>query len=315
MASRFRQRPANAAAAHGDAALREFRDFERRLVLAAQRQRLQCGDRDLALVLQRVGERRLRRRGAAATPADLPIAAKSADRAPGTGPGTVVHSEAVGPRIRILRVVRPPGLTFLPGQYVKLGLPGGKHNDYSIASAPADPYLEFCIENVAAGRVSPQLAGLREGDQVVVGLPAKGKFLLDAAADTHLMVATTTGIAPLRSMIVDALQAPRTTRFVVLHGASHADELPYLEELRRLADENPERLKYVPTVSRPDDERNRAWTGRSGRVDVIAAESFTASELPRGSSRAYACGNRGMIQSIKAQAEAAGVPVTTEAFD
>ena len=45
------------------------------------------------------------------------------------------------------------------------------------------------------------------------------------------MVATVTGIAPLRSMLRDAMRRGIDAEFVVLHGASYADELPYHEEL------------------------------------------------------------------------------------
>ena len=45
--------------------------------------------------------------------------------APTGQPGTVLSIEDVAADVRIIRVGRPPGLQFVAGQYVKLGVPGG----------------------------------------------------------------------------------------------------------------------------------------------------------------------------------------------
>jgi ferredoxin-NADP reductase len=125
---------------------------------------------------------------------------------------------------------RPPaGLQFRAGQYLKLGVPGNRSGSYSIASAPHEPHLEFCVELIAGGRLSPALFALRPGDRVTLTDRAKGGFVL-ACAPCHLMVATSPA-SPLRSML-RGRAAPRDHgQIIVLHGASHADELPYLEEL------------------------------------------------------------------------------------
>ena len=82
----------------------------------------------------------------------------------------------------------------------------------------------------------------------------------------HLMVATVTGIAPLRSIVRDVLHRGIDAQFIVLHGASHADELPYFAELMAVASSDA-RVEYRPTVSRPEAraQRRLAARGRSGR--------------------------------------------------
>jgi ferredoxin-NADP reductase len=216
----------------------------------------------------------------------------------------------------MMRIARPPGFDFSPGQYIKVGIPdSSRRNDYSIASAPHQPFLELCIKAIAAGRLSPQLIRLREGDRIEMSPDAKGKFLLDSKADVHLMVATGTGIAPLRSMLLESLHREQGPRFVVLHGASHADGLPYRAELEELSDVRGDRLTYVATVSRPGGARNHRWSGRTGRVDNLAAEMLASGKLQADRTRVYACGNSGMISAMKNHCAAAGYQITTEAFD
>ena len=59
-----------------------------------------------------------------------------------------------------IRVTKPEGFTFTPGQFVRLGLDieeNGKTEyaarGYSIASVPSDPFLEFFIVEVPQGLV------------------------------------------------------------------------------------------------------------------------------------------------------------------
>ena len=66
-----------------------------------------------------------------------------------------------------IRVTKPEGFTFTPGQFVRLGLDieaNGKTEyaarGYSLASVPSDPFLEFFIVEVPNGLVSPRLCAL-----------------------------------------------------------------------------------------------------------------------------------------------------------
>ena len=58
-------------------------------------------------------------------------------------------------------------------------------------------------------------------------------------------------------------------------------------------------MTYIPTVSRPDDPRNRDWTGRTGRVETILGPCSTSSDCRPTNSIAYICGNPDMILSAE----------------
>lgn len=272
-------------------------DLERRLRLSAQARRSAVADPELGAILSLVAERRGARQTAPVSSAP---------------PGTVLSTTAVGPDIARLSVVRPPGFSFRAGQAVKLGVGAGPTRSYTMASAPSDAALEFCIERIAGGEVSPRLTALAPGARVELGSAPKGSFTFAPGAALHVMLATATGIAPFRSMLRELVASRASARVLLVHGSSYADRLPYAAELTALAAAQPELLRYVTTISRPGEPRNEGWAGPTGRVDALLGQYL--GELG-GSVQAYACGNSGMIAAVAALCSARGVPLLSEAFD
>jgi ferredoxin-NADP reductase len=231
--------------------------------------------------------------------------------APVAAPGRVLSIEECGPTVRVFRIGRPAGLKFAPGQYVKLGAPGEKREDFSIASAPHDPHLELAIQLREGGTVTPALFALRVGDAVDISEGAKGKLRLEPSAAHHLMVATVTGIAPLISMVRDAIHRGTGDDFTVVVGASYQHELPFHGELEALAAAEPE-VTYLPTVSRPTEEANHSWSESTGRADVVARS--IVDQFDPATTHVYAVGNAGMIRNVERDFGAAGFRVSTESY-
>ena len=242
--------------------------------------------------------------------ADVPLSAVASETLT-AAPGRIAAIESLGRTVRIFRIGRPAGFSFRPGQYLKLGVPGGKREDFSIASPPHQALLDLAIELRPGGKVTPALFALGVGAAVDIGGAAKGKLQLDADADHHLMVATSTGIAPLRSMLLDALHRGTRASFTVLVGASYTTELPFHAELTALAAAD-QRVSYHPTISRPDEPTNRSWSGAKGRVDPLA--SMAASHLEARTTHVYAVGNAGMITNVVRELGGAGFRISTESY-
>jgi ferredoxin-NADP reductase len=260
---------------------------------------------ELASLLLRIGRRRKRRGESAAVQQPATKAVE---------PGTLLEIERMGSSVAILRIARPEGMRFQAGQHVKLGLPGAGNNPYTIASAPSDPHLEFCIERVPGGRLSTQLFALEAGARLTLDTTAKGDFVLEPTADVHLMLATVTGISPFRSMLREAAAKNAWSRFVVVHGASFADELVYRDELEELAQRFAQHVRYIPSVSRPDDPRNRGFEGVTGRITALAPG--LAQELSQGAQlQVYTCGHPEMVQGVHEALGALGLSVASEVFD
>ncbi len=205
---------------------------------------------------------------------------------------------------------------FQPGQYTTLEK-DGIERAYSIVSSPHESIIEIFVELVRppAGQLTPLLLELKKGDFVSIRPGGKGTFTLDADRPNQFMVATVTGVAPFVSMIRQYLHSgKRGLKFHLLHGASYQDEFGYREEMEALAGKHPDSLAYVATVSRPEQERNRAWQGLTGRVNRIVLEQIHRFGLEPGSTRAYACGHPGMIQDVRRQLLPMGFEVKEEKY-
>jgi ferredoxin-NADP reductase len=298
-----------------DAPALDLASYELTLRRAAAGRVAEASDPELAQVLERI---RARRAGRSGSPVPQPAAAAlGLERAPapdamtGGPPGQVLAIEQVGPAVRIFRLGRPTGLQFKAGQYLRAGVAGRKAKKFSLASAPHEPIVELCVELIPGGEVTPLLFAVRVGAQLELSDTAKGAFLLDEQASRHFFVATVTGIAPLRSMLRDALHRGVGQEFVILHGASNAEDLPYRAELEALAVADP-RVRYVPTISQPQAAANQGWSGRTGRVDPLAVE--VAASIPTAGTHVYACGNPGMVANVVRDLGAAGFDVSSEEF-
>jgi ferredoxin--NADP+ reductase len=229
----------------------------------------------------------------------------------------ILERRWLSPDVMVLRVSRPDAFEFVPGQRVKLSL-GGKKRPYNIASIPSDAFLELCVERVDDGMITPRLWELPEGASVFLRNRAKGRLAFEPGRREHLMVATVMGIAPFRSILLHELATPTDdSRFTILHGARTRDELVYREELEAIAHEHPDRLRYVPVVSRAAgsanaDPANAGWQRETGDVSACAAK--WADRLDPRETQVYACGHPAMIADVRLAYRRRDFSVVTEAF-
>ncbi len=205
---------------------------------------------------------------------------------------------------------------FKPGQYCTIGV-DGLERPYSIVSAPYEDEIELFIELVPApdGRLTPVLHDLGEGAEMTIRPRAKGLFFFKEDYRDHLMVATVTGVVPYVSMLRQYLHEGREGhRFFLLVGASYKDEFTYDGELERLAQEYPDFIKFVPTISRPGEEKNASWTGETGRVNTVVGKYVQEFGLEPENTLIYACGHPGMIEDVKIHATETGFDFQEERF-
>ncbi len=226
--------------------------------------------------------------------------------------GVIVERRDLTPELWVIRVRPEQKVTFTPGQYVTLGLPGvGKiiERPYSLVSASCERDLEFFLELVPQGQLTPLLYQLGTGDELLLRRAPKGRFAFDTRSDhpNHLMVATVTGVAPFVSMLRNILANHKEHRspvpILVLEGAGTSAELGYSDELSVYAREW-EGLQYVPTLSR--GWLDPIWPGELGRVDDIVRKYADASGFTPASTTAYLCGNPQMILNVRAILQRAG---------
>lgn len=207
--------------------------------------------------------------------------------------------------------------TFKPGQYITIGT-GGIERPYSIASAPHESMVELFIEHVLpehGGKLTPLLWAQHVGEYVSMRPRAKGIFVFQPQYHNHVLVGTVTGVAPFVSMVRNAIhEKMRGHHFFVMEGASHQDEFVYDAELERLSENYPEMITFIPTVSRPQAERNMGWNGATGRVNTLVEDYLAKWSLPKEDTLIYLCGNPGMIEDVTEKLEAKDWHVDSERF-
>jgi NAD(P)H-flavin reductase len=111
-------------------------------------------------------------------------------------------------------------------------------------------------------------------------------------------VGTGTGIAPIRSMILDLYRSGFEGPLTVYFGVRYEDELLYEADWRRLEAEHPQ-FRFYPTVSRP-----KAWTGRVGWVQDALRDTLR----DPASKEVYVCGLVPMVKAVKPLLMELGVP-------
>ena len=222
---------------------------------------------------------------------------------------TIVERTDFTDDLALFRLRPEERISFTPGQYATLAVADdGEHpilRPYSVASSPHEELLDFFVELVDGGTLTPQMWGMNGTETVWVRKKVVGRFLLDerTVPQRHVMAATVTGIAPYISMIraqINGLARDPSApahEFLVIHGASRSDEFgTYLEELRSY-DRAHHWLTYVPTVSRPWEEPD--WSGELGRVEDVLRKHMDRQGFDRDNAVAYACGHPNMIEKVR----------------
>src|SRR5271166_1782560 len=156
----------------------------------------------------------------------------------------IVARKDVAEDLFILQVDTGGPFHYLAGQYATLGVEAeGKRVEraYSLCSSPYEQQLEFFVERVEGGELSPLLHAMDKGAPLLLRRFAKGRFTLDlrSGRQNHLLLSTVTGVAPyvsyVRTLYTDwkkgGTPMPGGHRLYCLHGASRSLEFGYREEL------------------------------------------------------------------------------------
>ncbi len=162
---------------------------------------------------------------------------------------------------------------------------------YSIAGKPElelNSELELCIKLVEEGQFTPILFNENIKDvefQVMVPL---GLFKLRNFDRNQVFIGAGTGVAPLRSFILDLLENKKvTSNITLLLGIRYEDEILYEDEFKQLENKFPN-FKFIPTISKPTEN----WKGKVGHVQnhISDIENIENSEY-------YICGLTALVNA------------------
>jgi ferredoxin-NADP reductase len=163
---------------------------------------------------------------------------------------------------------------YQPGQFISaVAIDGnGKQQTraYSIASASAANHFELCVNRVENGFFSNHLADLPDlpvGATVQIHGP-HGHFVLQEPITESILVATGTGVAPMRAYLQWLFPEDGPDRSMgkdvwLVYGTRHETDIYYESEFEAL-ERRVSNFHYLPTLSRALD----TWTGLRGHVQV-----------------------------------------------
>ena len=210
-------------------------------------------------------------------------------------------------------LVQPNELNFIAGQYASfLVNPNGTRRSYSICSSPSVTHgFELLIDMEPNGLGVQFFKNLKNGDEVSFLAPL-GRFVINdvpvndastgnSSAESEItLIATGSGIAPFRSMILDLLQDKQDQRPVTLYwGMRFVEQLFWLDEFEDLQ-QSFSNFKFNPVISKPVPD----WPLSRGRVtDVLGVLDCSIQ------AGYYVCGNPNMVEDIIALLGNKGIPV------
>ncbi len=214
------------------------------------------------------------------------------------------------PSLFSIGATRDPGLRFLAGQFVMLGIEvAGKPllRAYSIVSPPWADELEFYSIKVPDGPLTSRLQNIREGDEIYIGKKPTGTLILDGLRPGRnlYLLGTGTGLAPFLSLAREPEVYERFEKVIITHTVREVADLNYRDLLSRqlpadelLGELVAGKLIFYPTVTR------EAFPTQGRITDLISSgrifEDIGLPPLDRARDRLMLCGGPSVLADLKA---------------
>lgn len=181
-------------------------------------------------------------------------------------------------------------LSFLPGQYANLNVPGTPHHRaYSFSSMPKDGSVSFLIRNVPGGLMSGYLRNhAKLGEKITLAGPL-GSFYLREIKRPVLMLAGGTGLAPFIAMLDKIVEAGGCDYPVhLIYGVNTDTDLVELDKLDAFA-QAMSNFTYALVVVAADS--NQAKKG-------YVTQHIEPAQLNDGDVDVYLCGPPPMVEAV-----------------
>jgi len=178
--------------------------------------------------------------------------------------GTIVKREKLAPDVDLFSVELEGLMAFQPGQFAMVYVEDDpkEMRAFSLCSLPNGRVVEFCIKLYAGGKFSPKIFQKQVGDVLTVKGPY-GLFTLADVNEDIVLIAGGTGIAPIRSMLLEHQRDHKDQMVWLFYRFKNREGFLFRKELERLG--RGANVKVVPTVSNPD----ASWDGEVERVHKI----------------------------------------------
>lgn len=182
-------------------------------------------------------------------------------------------------------------LSFLPGQYVNITVPGSDETrSYSFATGPDEDKVAFLIKNTPGGLMTTWLKDEAQPGDTLEFTGPMGSFFLREPLQPVLLLAGGTGLAPVLS-ILEALANDELLDVPVrlIYGANTTIDLVRLEQLSSYRDRI-EDFDFFTVLSMDDDHE---------RTGYVTDHMDSKEHLTEGEADAYLCGPPPMVEAVR----------------
>lgn len=207
------------------------------------------------------------------------------------------------------QLVNPDRLEFQAGQNLMLMIAPGINRAMSIASPPSQKNQLLMVADISPmGPGSVWTLNLKEGQEVNFLAPTGGDLMMLGSDRKKVFVATGTGIAPFRAMILDYLEHGGKAQIELYWGLRFEEDLYWQEEFKAIS-KSTANFQFHLILSKPTAN----WQGTTGHVTEHVLSEVP--DLP--SCDFYLCGNKTMVSDVRDQLLSKNVPkeqIKTELF-
>ena len=176
---------------------------------------------------------------------------------------------------------------------------GGEDGKGKIYSTTVKRVIDEHWDNhsLFTGVCSNYLCNLKVGDTLMMTGPSGRRFLLPEKKEdyNYIFLATGTGIAPFRGMIMDLIREKAPSDVVLAFGCPYRTDLLYQETFEAFDEEN-DNFHYLPFVSREDPRPD--GTKPYVQYSLLDRKELMMPILEKENTLIYVCGLKGMETGI-----------------
>ncbi|MGX5219645.1 benzoate 1,2-dioxygenase electron transfer component BenC [Pseudomonas sp. S9] len=180
-------------------------------------------------------------------------------------------------------------LSFLPGQYVNLQVPGSDQTRaYSFSSLQKNGEVSFLIRNVPGGLMSSFLTGLAKAGDSMNLMGPLGSFYLREIKRPLLLLAGGTGLAPFTAMLEKIAEQGSEHPLHLIYGVTNDSDLVEMQRLQDFAARIPN-FTFSACVANP-----QSGYPQKGYV----TQHIAPKHLNDGDVDVYLCGPPPMVEAV-----------------
>lgn len=209
---------------------------------------------------------------------------------------TLIDSYMASEKVRGMRFEVSPWTSHIPGQYYAIKLVDRPDSFvekyYSVSNANTESgVVEFGIQLIDGGEVSPTLHTLNRGDSIYIKGPLGSHFSWTDYANTNVtFIAGGSGIVPFMSFLRTQREGTGVAKILLLGSFKDMKNTPYFEELLSTDSQ----FESYITLTKEQDEK---WLGPRGRItrDTILTYKKMLNKSEGG---VFVCGSTQFVEAM-----------------